>query len=268
MANVSRRSAISQLAGALVLPALPMARLANSRTNVEVQTAATVTFVIDFSGPLAFVEVDKWIHVFAPETKATHYPVVSSDSGELLLPDGDGYKFTAPDPKTMTTPFGARPLPFKVHDAISKAYDNCRIGIQIPRPDYVKGITTAKVKVGNSNPAPLPTGLRFIYRGISNATVPVIQSAGASFAPNFDPLDPVWQIKIRMVPEDVDRCHADAIQSFKEMAALCGISPVPAISYHDPSPCPADHRQGEDPMRLLRGPGSDCQVIPVWVTNT
>jgi hypothetical protein len=80
------------------------------------------------------------------------------------------------------------------------------------------------------------------------------------FSANFDENDPKWELNIRMIPKDAeDPGHTTAHKSFDAIMDLCSI-PNPVLSYSDEDGC-------EKPRNFnpFFGPGSDCQVISVWV---
>jgi hypothetical protein len=151
----------------------------------------------------------------------------------------------------------------KVTD-IKYAKGACRVGITIPRPNKIKGVHQTSVYISGSTSAiSEPTGLKFIYTNVPTTA----QIALDGFMPVFDNcVDPIWEMDIRMVPQDpIDPCHKQAISSFNDVALMCGVQPPP-LSYGDGMHCHASDSKSNS--RIARfGPGHDCQVISAWVTT-
>jgi hypothetical protein len=219
----------------------------------------TITFEIKFTGPLGFIPYKEYFQVYAPYTTFEHYPVISSDYNELLLDDATDYVVFPPSPAGSNPTPSNSPIQLPAPNPFDYAKKNCRIGITVPRPDILTGINVVKVNV-DGNPQWLPSGVRFIYKNIPKNKPPVLKNGSANFDPQFKNDDPIWELNIRMIPENIlDRCHHEAELSFGEVAKLCSVTNPPVLNYGEGPKCHAlarGHRFG---------PGSDCQTLPIFI---
>lgn len=258
MTAITRRTLLRSIAGVSCASALPFVTAGCRKTSGNV-------FIVKFAGPLAFIDPGsgEYIYVYTPQTQYTHYPMVSCDSDESPLldqKDTKEYKLEGlPAAKSTSRPKD-EPVAFKLPDASKYAAAHCRISIAVPRPTRIKSVHAVRVKVGTADFMLRPTGLHFVYEGVSKNITPKLSSQRCSFTPSFDAGDPVREMEIRSISERVkDENHDDAKQSFKDVCAMCGIKQAPALEY-------AGQVHADCVGPLDRGPGADCQTLSTWIT--
>jgi hypothetical protein len=275
MADFARRKFLAHLTKFSALAAVPALGNAQDKLKAYAPPLDTVTFEVKFTGPFGFIPYEKDIYVYAPETTFEHYPAASTDFDEMPLLVASDYALSGILPRTLRKKCFP-PLTATTTKPLSCARDNCRIGVKVPRPDVIQGINLARVSVDNGAQQRFPTGLRFIYYGVSKASKLEFKSSKYALPLNYQKYDqecnPVWELSIRMVPETiVDRCHQSAKLSFVEVAKLCSVQKIPSLSYgdlahcHAPLPHAAEEEETMKDAGLLRGPGSDCQTLALWV---
>lgn len=285
--DFARRRFLTGMTKLSALAALPALGTALDKSNANTETEETITFELKFTGPFGFIPYDKYIYVYAPDTTFEHYPVASTDYFEIPLLDENSYSVDWVLPRDKTSKYFP-PIMVSAPSPINDAQKNCRIGIKVPNPDIIKGINLATVKVNGGPYQLFPTGLRFIYHGVpkSSFKAPIKTSTtdpseiellkrnpARAWPGDHQSYDPVWELSIRMVPETIlDPCHQAAKLSFVEVAKLCSVQMPPVLNYGDPTPhCHAplphviDNKEHFNSTEILRGPGSDCQTLALWV---
>lgn len=263
---ISRRSFLRDITTASSVVALP------NLTGLLANPEPTVTFEVKFTGPFAFVfdPKDDHIKVYAPKTQNTHFPAISTDDGEMGLQPKNNYRLDGVSPSKNSTAKINPPLSFPGAAPYAYADSHCRLAISVPRPDLIRGINCAKVRLDNKSVGCKPTGLRFVYFSHPRSSQPVLSSDKPEFTATFQSEDPIWELNIRMVPDTVlDHCHRGACKSFDEVLELCSIKPRPVLSYEGDEVCRVLHGKSLMNHTLksteFHGPGSDCQVISVGI---
>jgi hypothetical protein len=202
MVDFARRKFLADLTKFSALAAAPVLVNAQDKSTTCAPPPDTVTFEVKFTGPFGFIPYENDIYVCAPETTFEHYPAAGTDTDEMPLLVASDYAVCGVLPRTLRKKYFP-PIMATATDAWKSAQVSCRLGIKVPRPDVIRGINLARVSVDGGTQQRFPTGLRFIYYGVSKTSKLEFKSSKYALPLNYQECDSVWELSIRMVPETI-----------------------------------------------------------------